>query len=279
MRTRFLRGTTEENNGLILPEGELSIDEEMKAVRLHDGSTPGGFEIIGTQAVMPGETLIAGDATHGFYGQISSANFIDGETLAAAVGLSYGTAINTTTNWLKFSINNKVLYIPQKPIRADVSWIRMYIAGAVYGTGDVGPGYVRSDIIQDARVTIAGQDYIVRLIKGLGDTRDTVPEQLPVDPTHSYYRNSEYEKTLLKVSGYLSQYQTGENWLSLTNEELGLIDNYTNCQEYVQGTEQPAKVVKRGYSTSEDAVDWIGQSSAHYDPSSGWRPVLELVVE
>jgi hypothetical protein len=43
MRTRFKRGNTQENNSLVLLAGELSIDIEKKALRIHDGITPGGL--------------------------------------------------------------------------------------------------------------------------------------------------------------------------------------------------------------------------------------------
>lgn len=278
MRTRFLRGTRDQNNGLTLPAGELSIDEETKALRLHDNSTLGGFEILGTRAVMPGETLVAGDSTHGFYGQINSADFIDGETLANAVGLSAGTAINTTSNWLKFSLAGKTLYTPQKHLRSGAKWVDIYIAGAVYGTGDVGPGYVRSDVIQDATVTINGNNYIVRLMRGLGDSYPTMHPNYTSDLSYSRYRSSEFEKMLFKVHQFVSTYQVGENWLSLTNTELDLENGYTLCQEYEEGTSSPAKILRRGNGTLSDAIENINFISAFYTTAVGWRPVLELIV-
>jgi len=62
MRTRFLRGSTAENNGLTLPSGELSIDVEKKAVRLHDGVTQGGFEMVGSpiESPVPGPDTFQG---------------------------------------------------------------------------------------------------------------------------------------------------------------------------------------------------------------------------
>jgi len=73
MRTRFLRGDTTQNNGLTLPAGEIAIDTEKHAVRLHDGATPGGFEIIGQKAY---EGPTSGDLNAGFYGELGPNDFL-----------------------------------------------------------------------------------------------------------------------------------------------------------------------------------------------------------
>lgn len=51
----FPHGNTEENDLTTLPEGAISVDIERKALRIHDGVTPGGFEILGQQAYTPPE--------------------------------------------------------------------------------------------------------------------------------------------------------------------------------------------------------------------------------
>lgn len=53
MRIKFPYGTSAENDGLLLPAGELAVDLERKALRLHDGATPGGFELVGERAYYP----------------------------------------------------------------------------------------------------------------------------------------------------------------------------------------------------------------------------------
>lgn len=41
----LISGDTAYNNGLTLDEGEVSVDTELNQIRIHDGETPGGFEI------------------------------------------------------------------------------------------------------------------------------------------------------------------------------------------------------------------------------------------
>jgi hypothetical protein len=43
---QFRRGTTTQNNALTGAVGELSIDTDLDTIRVHDGSTVGGFELV-----------------------------------------------------------------------------------------------------------------------------------------------------------------------------------------------------------------------------------------
>ena len=46
---QFRRGTTAQNNAFTGSAGELSIDEQLDVIRVHDGSTAGGaMELTGT---------------------------------------------------------------------------------------------------------------------------------------------------------------------------------------------------------------------------------------
>jgi hypothetical protein len=47
---QFRRGTTAQNNSFTGAAGELSIDTDLDVVRVHDGSTQGGFPMIGANA-------------------------------------------------------------------------------------------------------------------------------------------------------------------------------------------------------------------------------------
>ena len=44
-QVQFRRGTTAQNNSFTGEVGELSIDTDIKTIRIHDGSTTGGFGI------------------------------------------------------------------------------------------------------------------------------------------------------------------------------------------------------------------------------------------
>lgn len=96
-------------------------------------------------------TLAAGTMTAGYYGLVPTADFIDGATLAGVCGLTDGTLQNSTTDWMKFSLDGKTLFVPQKNIRHSISWASLNTATLIFG----------SKII-----TILGNSYKVRLFKG-----------------------------------------------------------------------------------------------------------------
>ena len=43
---QFRRGTTTQNNAFTGAEGELTVDTTLDTLRVHDGSTAGGFELV-----------------------------------------------------------------------------------------------------------------------------------------------------------------------------------------------------------------------------------------
>ena len=43
---QFRRGTTAQNNSFTGALGEISIDTQLDTIRVHDGSTAGGFELV-----------------------------------------------------------------------------------------------------------------------------------------------------------------------------------------------------------------------------------------
>jgi hypothetical protein len=64
---QFRRGTTAQNNSFTGSAGELSIDTDLEVIRVHDGSHPGGYALIGANAAqtMANKTLSAPIITNG----------------------------------------------------------------------------------------------------------------------------------------------------------------------------------------------------------------------
>lgn len=284
MRTRFLRGTRDQNNGLVLPEGELSIDEETKAVRLHDGVTPGGFEIIGQQAIKPGDTLVAGTENEGFYGSIPSSNFITGDALASAIGLSAGSSQHPNVDWLKFTLSGKVVYVPKLPFRYNLSWEDIYQAGAVYGTDDIGLYPSGTDRLQDAKVTINGYNYRVRLIRGF--TADPTDHVSGSDLSSGY--GSEWNRMFYRILAGPTPGTTeptsdpnvsfGE-WTIYGHGELGFNKYDVDLLGYYNWTLE--STTTSGYrgnrGSGQDATMVHYATTTFTNINRGWRPLLELV--
>jgi len=62
---QFRRGTTSQNNSFTGAVGEISVDTDKDTLRVHDGSTAGGFEVVTTAATqtLTNKTIVAGNNT------------------------------------------------------------------------------------------------------------------------------------------------------------------------------------------------------------------------
>lgn len=148
---KHLRGTTAKNDSTILPEGRITIDVERMAIRIHDGVTAGGWVVQAHRAVTANSTLLAGDETLGWYGEVSQANFTTIDILRNSVGLINGEPVNSDTTWLKLHVDGKVIYTPKLPILADVSYNDLVAADLALG---------------DTIAFVDGRQYKLRLFKG-----------------------------------------------------------------------------------------------------------------
>ncbi len=294
MKTRFLRGSTQENNNLTLNNGELSIDLEKRAVRLHDGQTLGGFEVIGTQAYTPvghgPQSPIGGDATWGFYGEVLSGDFITGDVLATTIGLSAGTSQHSSSNWLKFASNGKTILVPKLTFRHSMNWEDIYQAGAVYGDDTNGSNPSGTARLQDTVVTVDGFDYRVRLLRGAGtdpttqgadglwygydvDLGDGSEWNRLIYPIHSG-DHTEVDNPTPHTDPNADPYAS---WASYSDTDL-LVDavagygSFNLCMESA-GDISTARVARGG-----NGLTWLSRYSSTSSANMfGWRPVLELV--
>lgn len=93
-------------------------------------------------------TIVAGDSSYGFYGEVSSEDLISGDDLAILIGLSAGTAQNSDSGWLKVVDKNKMLLIAKKTFRYTISWDNINAVNGVFGR----------------TISIDGVKYVLRLL-------------------------------------------------------------------------------------------------------------------
>jgi hypothetical protein len=83
---------------------------------------------------LPGSnTLIGGDMNGGYFGEVAAVDFISGEDLCNAIGLTAGTLQNSDAGWLKYASDNQILYVAKKTFRYTISWNDINAKGAVWG--------------------------------------------------------------------------------------------------------------------------------------------------
>ena len=315
-------GDTSNLESITLPAGVHDTSESYRLEALHTGTTYGasdrGTSSYTTSASFnpmpgiesgPGPTTGTYDATTdtGYYGLVTSADLTDGPTLATDIGLSAGVAFNDTAGWLKFYVGPaadcnkdgvaKVLFIAKESIRNNLKWDDIYLAGAVYGTGDNGTASASTGTTatQDAQVIYGTTTYKVRLMTGAA-----------TDPAAEAYSNqqvtddagggTEWNDLLYRVHTAVPTTsnatigmdggsettrhggpQDGANWASYTNAELQVFytdagdGTYCWCQE--QGFDTSRRVV-RGYL---GVAGFYAGAAVVANAGLGWRPVLEVI--
>lgn len=257
MKTQFIRGTSEQNNQLVLPEGMLSMDLEKKALRVHDGVTPGGYEAIGTQAYFPPtehgpKELIAGDFINGYFGEIETGEFLTTPELRSLTGFSEGNDVETHPSWFKVCLDEKILFIPKTTLVDNFRPDSLRAAKLVDG---------------DTVITVDGLNYIVRLPKGVSRNPST-GTHLQSNPPDTH--GSEWNRIIYSL---LDIPLNEQNWARYSPSELGFRGGNMGWS-LTWGSHNSVAWVVRG-EVDGTRYSWLSDHSA--SAALGWRPVLELV--
>lgn len=83
---------------------------------------------------LPGSnTLIGGDESGGYFGEVSAIDLISGEDLCNAIGLTAGTLQESDAGWLKYYNDNEIIYVAKRTFRHTISWNDINAVGAIFG--------------------------------------------------------------------------------------------------------------------------------------------------
>jgi len=235
----------------------------------------------------PGPQILIGQYTdpndptrqHGFFGEVTPSEFITGDALASAIGLTAGTSQNSTTPWLKFYIDGKIVYVPKKTLRHSCAWYDIYKVGAVYGDDTTGLSPAGVPVVQDASVIIGSDTFKVMLIKGANSNTVTDEYGYDVAASHgSEWNRLFYNICIADYSGGQKASQEGGQWAEYTDDDLGA--HYrTNNGRYSWCIEQHAygatyRVLRGSFGVSHLSRYTVTTAGTY----TGWRPRLELVL-
>lgn len=106
-QVQFRRGTTAQNNGFTGAVGEVTVDTDLEVLRVHDGSTVGGFTLVGTASsqTLTNKTLtspaitsptVTGAGSISITGNIAGGN-VTTTGLVSATGNVSGGNLNTAS--------------------------------------------------------------------------------------------------------------------------------------------------------------------------------------
>ena len=243
----------------------------------------------------------------GYYGLVTSEDFISGDALAEAIGLSAGTSQQSTTPWMKFYIGPDaacnafvrrghaaqayVAFIPQKPIRNNAPWDDIYDAGAVFGTGDNGPYNSGENVTQDAQVTVGTGIFRVRLAtcanaNPFGDDRaceDNIGEGSEwndlIYRVHTDSPNCDDPNEGVSDSETTRHGgpQDGDNWANFTDNDMITHQDFGDGS-YCWGQETSSSSTGRRVARGFRGVGYFNDFSSSFNSTDlGWRPVLEMI--
>lgn len=220
---------------------------------IFDGGTLGG-------TLGPGSDVAINqvDVNNVYYGTVPAEDLITGTALATMLNFTAGIE-HANTEWFKFGLDGKIIYLPRRPLRHSLDWSQIAAANLVYG---------------QRTVTIGGNRFIVRLIKG--DTVDPTPRK---DYTSSAHWNdeSEWGRTLTRLAA--PAYGGNGIWGNYNAVDLDVTSG-TAGSTWAQETASadPTKHVVRGSSSAGVAFFATrGDGLTAMLLYRSWRPVLELV--
>lgn len=228
------------------------------------------------------DELVGGDLRKaGFFGEVSPNDFITGNALASSIGLSSGTAQFSDEPWLKFCIDGEIVFVAKKTYRSGISWEQIYQAGAVYGTGDNGSNPSGSNRLQDATVTIGGDDYRVTLLKGVNG--DPSPNLAGYDLYFTH--GSEWNRLMYPIhSGVHTESLNPDTpsipyaqWATYSDADLLVHRDFGNGA-YSWTQETPIDNTTSRFNRGSYGVPYVRRTtSTHTNSAYGWRPALRLI--
>ena len=232
-------------------------------------------------SIGPGpSTLIAGDMTAGFFGEVPTSELITGDDLATAIGLTAGTSQYSTEPWLKFALDGNIIYVAKKPYRHTVSWQHIYQAGAVYGTGDNGYNPSGANRLQDANINVDGFSLDVTLLRG-ANTDPTGTDDYGYDLAHTH--TSEWNRLMYPIHSGVHTNTSNPStpsvpyaqWASYSDSDLLVHRNFGNGS-YSWVKETPATSTQRLFR-GLNGVTYVNRTTATSTGTHiGWRPCLRL---
>lgn len=153
---QFRRGTTAQNNSFTGALGEISIDTQLDTIRVHDGSTAGGFELVqkaATQTLTNKTIALGSNTVSGTTAQFNTA-LSDGSfaTLAGSETLTNKT-INAANNTLS-NIANSALSNSSITVTDGSNSTATALGGTITFTAGEGMDVTESS----GTITFAGED-------------------------------------------------------------------------------------------------------------------------
>lgn len=214
------------------------------------------------------KTLIKGNRQLGYFGAVTDDELFGRSVFYGISDAIKGTRFDESGGWLKFILNDRIIYVKRYNIMRNMTWQMLYDAGAVYGVR--GPGKLPNPIngpVDQMRIFTkleikSGVEknwpLKLQLLSGANDFINTTNNWLS--------DQSEWDKLIVNVTNGVFD---NLNWTEMMNNTAG----YNGIQEY---TSDATQVGYRGYPSVAGKYSY---PSTQQSSSFCWRPVLELITD
>lgn len=201
-------------------------------------------------------TLLRGDTTLGYYGEMTGTDFFTTAEVSAGVGYANGTVYTAVPTWIKMIIDGVVIYFPKTPLKSGCTWNELYNAKAVYGEKAIGKYPVGAGVKQNAQLIKGGYRFKVRLGSAGADPL-VLPS--PNTPTNAAYAASEMGRI---INALATPKRVGSAW-GLYDMGTIMAGHVATKNSYSAGTtnaiitEAITNPVLNAYGKATNAFTWV----------------------
>ena len=133
------------------------------------------------------------------------------------LNVTQGTLQNSGTDWFKFGLGDKTLFIPKLAFRRSIYWDHLCSRGLVYGADDNCVAPIGTPTNQLTIVSKDGYNYKVRLIRG----SSVDPHNGTLGTNLAITQGSEWNELMYRVSS-ANPNDTSDNFAMYTDAQLNI---------------------------------------------------------
>ena len=207
----------------------------------------------------------------GYFASVPPSQFFSYNELRKQLDFQLGTDNNNDVlNWVKAYYNKKVIFFPQFPFAASVTWNQLYAAGLVYGVDGPGNYPAASGSVNQLKLVNIGSDvFKVRLfrtfVEGTNDGTWNRASTSPIAGNSPFLSESEWSSMCQSLIQGVSSNYAGPKWAV-----------YPSTSFLASG--RTAVMRESCADTTYALLGSNVQITGGLKTSSGWwYPVLELV--
>lgn len=221
------------------------------------------------------KSLLFGDTTLGYFGEVSSADLITLADLRTQLNFPTGTDFGSWNGqWIKMYVDQQVIFFPTAKVATNITWNDLYNKGLIYGINGNGAYPSSTPTNQLKVVTAKGSNFKVRCFKacssdpsGMGGIENLSNTTNPLLLNGEWYRVIA-SITTPKLTSYTGVYQP------IYTQATSILPIGTTPYAWAQETRNQT-FVTNGLTINNTQV---APSNVKASALLAWLPVLEVVT-